>query len=167
GDPAFPEYYYLAGDDTPQGPSPAIDAGTMDISLFPPNYEFPLNDLSGQNRFYGNSIDIGCYEFPGYTGIEEETPNYPQFSLCNYPNPFNPTTTISFELPTKSKVTLSVFNIRGQKLMTLIKDEMNQGKHNVIWNGQDDMGNNVPSGVYFYRLETSNRSLTKKMILLK
>ncbi|MBN2830240.1 MAG: T9SS type A sorting domain-containing protein [Candidatus Cloacimonetes bacterium] len=168
GDPAFPEYYYLAGDDTTIGPSPAIDAGIMDIALFPPNYEFPLYDLTGvENRIYGNSIDIGCYEFPGFTGIEEETPNYPQFSLCNYPNPFNPTTTISFELPTKSKVTLSVFNIRGQRICTLIDEQKAKGKHCVIWTGQDDMGNNVPSGVYFYRMETPNRSLTNKMILLK
>ncbi|MBN2830496.1 MAG: T9SS type A sorting domain-containing protein [Candidatus Cloacimonetes bacterium] len=168
GDPAFPEYYYLAGDDTPQGPSPAIDAGTIDLALFPPNYEFPLYDLTGvENRIYGDNIDIGCYEFPGFTGIEEETPNYPQFTLSNYPNPFNPTTTISFELPQKSIVTLSVFNIRGQKLMTLIKDEMSQGKHNVIWNGADEKGKSVPSGVYFYQLETSDRSLTKKMILMK
>jgi flagellar hook assembly protein FlgD len=65
------------------------------------------------------------------------------------------------------KATLSVFNIRGQKISTLIDEQKAKGIHRVVWNGADDKGKNVPSGVYFYRLETSNKSITGKMILMK
>jgi len=167
GDPAFPEYYYLSGADSPQGQSPAIDAGTMDLSLFPTNYEFPLYDFAGEDRIFGSSIDIGCYEYQGYTGIDEIVPEVRKLSLSNYPNPFNPETTISFELPVKGKIELSIFNIRGQKITTLINKEINRGTHSIVWNGEDENGKSVPSGVYFYKLNAKGKSITKKMILMK
>ncbi len=85
----------------------------------------------------------------------------------NYPNPFNPETTISYSVEKAGKVTLEVFNILGQKVKTLVNDSRNAGNHNVVWNGKDDAGRAVSSGVYFYRMKNGNYSKTNKMILMK
>ncbi|MCC7429568.1 T9SS type A sorting domain-containing protein, partial [bacterium] len=85
----------------------------------------------------------------------------------NYPNPFNPTTTIEFSLPTNAKVELKIFNTLGQKVQTLVSKNFEAGTHNVVWNGTDETGKQVSSGIYFYQLKTENFSETKKMVLLK
>ena len=90
-----------------------------------------------------------------------------QFSATNYPNPFNPETRISLTLPNDSNVRLEVFNVKGQKVKTLLNQNMNKGNHNVIWNGSDDNGSKVSSGIYFYRVNAGELSATKKMILIK
>jgi bacillopeptidase F len=90
------------------------------------------------------------------------------FSLAqNYPNPFNPTTTISFATERAGNVRLSVLNVLGQKVATLVDSHFLPGSHSVVWNGADDQGKIVASGVYFYRLETASGSVTRKMALLK
>lgn len=85
----------------------------------------------------------------------------------NYPNPFNPATTISFSLAQSGDVKLTVFNVLGQSVTTLVDGTMEAGEHNVVWNGTDANGNTVSSGVYLYRLEANDFSETKKMTLLK
>ncbi|MFH0736604.1 MAG: T9SS type A sorting domain-containing protein, partial [bacterium] len=86
----------------------------------------------------------------------------------NFPNPFNPTTQIRFNLPEASVVSLAVYNVLGQKVNTLINNkDFNSGSFNVIWNGKNEFGVTVPSGVYFYRIETPNFVETKKMMMLK
>lgn len=80
----------------------------------------------------------------------------------NYPNPFNATTTILFQLPTQSEITLEVFNMLGQKVTTLAEGTYNAGDHTVAW----DAGNHA-SGMYFYRLSTPDNVITKRMTLLK
>ncbi len=85
----------------------------------------------------------------------------------NYPNPFNPQTTISFSLHENSFVKLEIYNIRGQLVKTLIADNYEVGVHSAIWNGNDNSNNPVSSGIYLYKLETGNYQATKKMILLK
>ncbi len=85
----------------------------------------------------------------------------------NYPNPFNPTTTINYDLPKSSAVTLDVYNIVGQRVRTLVNSVQEAGKWSVQWNGTDNAGVHVASGIYFYRLETPNAALTQKMVLLK
>ncbi|MDP8232953.1 MAG: S8 family serine peptidase [Candidatus Zophobacter franzmannii] len=84
-----------------------------------------------------------------------------------YPNPFNPETTFAFDLKTKGDVMLDVFNIKGQKVTTLVNRAMNSGNHSVIWKGTDKNGDSVPSGIYFYRLTTDNFTETKKAVLMK
>jgi tetratricopeptide (TPR) repeat protein len=97
-----------------------------------------------------------------------ELPNVNAFTLGrNYPNPFNPETTISFAIPTSGNVTLSVYNIRGQKVKTLLDDNKDEGAHSIVWNGTDESGRNVGSGIYFYRIESQGFSQTHKMVLLK
>ncbi|MCF7813744.1 MAG: T9SS type A sorting domain-containing protein [Candidatus Cloacimonetes bacterium] len=85
----------------------------------------------------------------------------------NYPNPFNPTTTINFGLKEDCKVNITLYNIRGQKVKTLINDNMPAGQHQVIWNGKDDSGKTAASGVYFYKMQTDDFSKIRKAMLLK
>jgi len=85
----------------------------------------------------------------------------------NYPNPFNPSTVIKFSLTKKEHVTLSIYNIIGQRIRILIDGITTARDHKITWNGRDASGNTVASGVYFYQLRTSNTVLTKKMILVR
>jgi hypothetical protein len=86
----------------------------------------------------------------------------------NYPNPFNPTTTIEFALREQSKVTLRVYNVAGQLVRTLVDDVKAPGVvHTAIWDGRDNRGQSVSSGVYFYKLTSKNFVQTRKMVLLK
>ncbi len=95
------------------------------------------------------------------------TPN--DFTLDqNYPNPFNPTTTISFNLPVKSNITLNIYDILGNKIASLINDQVYQkGSHKITWDGRNSNGVKIASGTYIYRLKFGNFSKTRKMILLK
>ncbi len=91
-----------------------------------------------------------------------------QYSLLqNFPNPFNPTTEIVFSLPTDSFVELSVFNMVGQKVRSLSSDNLKAGYHSITWNGMDDSGSSVASGMYFYTINVGTYKNTKKMLFLK
>lgn len=85
----------------------------------------------------------------------------------NYPNPFNPTTTISFSLKQKDQVSLEIYNLLGQKVRTLVSGELDSGTHNVTWNGRDGNNRPVSSGVYFYKMKAGRYTSTKKMIMMK
>ena len=85
----------------------------------------------------------------------------------NFPNPFNPSTTISFELPVREMVELNIYNSLGQEVSSLINREFNAGTHQVKWNGLDDSGREAPAGVYFYKIQAGNFQVTNKMLLLK
>ena len=102
-------------------------------------------------------------------GIEDPTPQVPiEFTLSqNYPNPFNPSTTISFDLPKESNVEISVFNIKGQKVKTMMNDVLPAGNHSVVWNGKNNNNESVSSGIYFYRITAGDFTDTKKCIILK
>jgi len=84
-----------------------------------------------------------------------------------YPNPFNPTTTISFSIKEKAPVELIIYNILGQKVRTLVNQPLEPGEHSIVWNGTDNKGRSVASGIYFYRMKAGNYSETKKMVLKK
>ncbi|MEW5795271.1 MAG: hypothetical protein AB1772_02820 [Candidatus Zixiibacteriota bacterium] len=91
-----------------------------------------------------------------------------EFHLAqNYPNPFNPATEIEYSIPKALPVELSIFNVLGQKIATLIDESVPPGTHRVIWNGTDDHGRAVASGVCFYRLRAGELVASRKMILLK
>jgi photosystem II stability/assembly factor-like uncharacterized protein len=96
-------------------------------------------------------------------------PEIMQLSLQNYPNPFNPQTNISFNLTRSSKISLSIYNIKGQLVKKLIDNETFQkGSHSVMWNGNDEFGNSVSSGLYFFQLKVNGKSeAVKKCLLLK
>ena len=91
-----------------------------------------------------------------------------KFVSSNYPNPFNPSTTIDFSLPEGGMIDVSIYNIKGQKVKTLINENMLQGNHQIEWHGKDESGNSVSSGVYFYHLNVDGKSKSiKKCLLLK
>ena len=86
----------------------------------------------------------------------------------NYPNPFNPNTTIRYTIPINRKVSIKVYNITGQLVRTLIDNEMaNAGTHNVVWNGKNNFGRNVSTGIYLYSLEWAGMKKVKRMTLVK
>jgi len=85
----------------------------------------------------------------------------------NYPNPFNPETTISYTVRDNSPVAIDVFNVKGQKVRSLVNEVKHAGEHTVIWNGTDDNGRAVSSGVYYFKMTAGKFSSTKKMIMMK
>lgn len=85
----------------------------------------------------------------------------------NYPNPFNPSTKIKIAIPQKSKVSLKIFNILGQEVKNLLNENLDFGFHEIIWYGTNNEGKNVSSGIYFYKIETSNFREVKKMLLIR
>jgi len=100
------------------------------------------------------------------TEISNELPN--KFDLSNYPNPFNPTTTINYQLPEKSFVTLKVFDILGNEIATLVNENKPAGYHSVIFDaGHSERGRGMTSGVYIYTLSANGIVQSKKMLLAK
>ncbi|HOD53139.1 MAG TPA: Ig-like domain-containing protein, partial [Candidatus Cloacimonadota bacterium] len=85
----------------------------------------------------------------------------------NYPNPFNPTTHIRFDLKQNGPVKINIYNIKGQLVKQLLNDSYKAGHHTVTWNGKDDRGKSVSSGVYFYHMQSSDYSAVRKMMMIK
>ncbi len=177
GDPFFNDAD--AGDFALSIHSPCKDAGIEDVTGLS---VMPL-DLAGNARIIdgdedGNErIDMGAYEFdPASVDTDEDIVTLNPLVLeQNYPNPFNPTTVISFQVSGDSygEVELTVYNILGQKIKTfdchseLVEVLDNQRKYSITWNGVDERGTAVPSGIYFYKLRSGEFEQTRKMLLLK
>ena len=91
-----------------------------------------------------------------------------EFALAqNYPNPFNPETKIQYSIPVQTNVELGIYNILGQKVTTLVSGVQTAGNYGITWNGKDNSGRSVASGVYFYQLRAGNNEIVKKMMLMK
>ncbi len=106
--------------------------------------------------------------FEAYTDVDDnDVAVYDNGLIGNYPNPFNPETTISYNLEKSADVQINVYNIKGQLVKNLVNDHKAAGNHTVVWNGKDNNNNNVSSGVYFYKMKGGKYSKTKKMILMK
>ncbi len=88
-------------------------------------------------------------------------------TLTNYPNPFNPETTIKFRISVPGNVELTVYNIKGERISKLLKEFKEAGEHSIVWDGKNDLGQPVSSGVYFYRMITPEYDRVNKMLLLK
>ncbi|NHZ86748.1 MAG: T9SS type A sorting domain-containing protein, partial [Planctomycetia bacterium] len=145
------------------------------------NYWSTTDEAIIQSMIYDKNDDLSCAGYIAYqpflssphqeaplleTEITISTPKY--FILCNnYPNPFNPTTTITYGLEKDCNVLISIYDISG-KLITMLQNEYKtQGTHSITWNGVDDFGNKVGGGVYFYQVKAGDFIETKKMVLLK
>jgi FlgD Ig-like domain/Fibronectin type III domain len=140
-----------------------------EIGLEFPNAFFNLS-ISGSVEYTPSdtliSFDVIVSE--DLADVDDELPAPMSYSLTNYPNPFNPITTIKFDLPVEGEVKLTIYNIKGQKVKQLVKDRIEAGTHSVEWNGTDSNNKQVSSGVYFYRLEAAGKkTLTNKMLMLK
>ena len=143
--------------------STAIFVLAEDPSLDWVNDAAPSDNVAFRNT-YNYARPIG----PVSVEIEKRDITPETFSLDqNYPNPFNPSTTISYSIGKAQNITLSIFNILGQKIATLFSGSQTAGHHNVLWNGKNSSGINVPSGIYFYNIHGSQGNVTKKMILMK
>ena len=139
--------------------------------------------LSIPVEFKGSIYDIGQVEIDninvaGFSGglinyisrsaISEVKLIPSDFSLQqNFPNPFNPSTEIRFDLPEEGQVELSVFNMQGQKVRTLESGKMAPGYHAIIWNGTNDKGSRVSTGMYFYSIQTNKFQAVRKMLFIK
>ncbi|MCK4404175.1 MAG: T9SS type A sorting domain-containing protein, partial [candidate division Zixibacteria bacterium] len=124
------------------------------------------NDEFAQSAFDSSNV---------WTDVEEETAREEltaQFCLsANYPNPFNPVTRIQYTVGGSQThplpVTLRVYNVLGQVVRTLVNERKERGTYEVIWDGKDESGDEVASGVYFYKLQAEGFSQTKKMVMMK
>jgi len=85
----------------------------------------------------------------------------------NYPNPFNPTTTLQFAIPEAGQASIVIYNLLGQKVRTLTNEYRAAGRYQITWDGMDDAGRQAGSGVYLYRLQSNQTSIVKKMVLVK
>ncbi|MCP4708197.1 MAG: T9SS type A sorting domain-containing protein [Planctomycetes bacterium] len=127
--------------------------------------------MAGYGWFIDNFVIIGIQNLTGIADrdrnlIDQKLPKYTLFQ--NYPNPFNPITTISFELTGPSELKLGIYNIGGQLVKSLIIDKTYKaGIHSVDWDGRDNRGQEVSSGIYLYRMEGEEFRVTKRMLLLK
>jgi len=125
-------------------------------------------DLTNSSLMYG-AFDIEFQE-PNTNTSSNGVTVVPSADLLaqNYPNPFNPETTIAFDMVEDGNVSIEVFNVRGQKVKTLVNEHMTAGEnYSVVWNGTNDAQQKVSSGIYFYKMKSGNYSSTKKMILMK
>ena len=120
------------------------------------SYQAKVRELKTQLSFYPEQENQDV--IPGSSNI---------LSSTNYPNPFNPSTTISFNLASDGKVSVAVYNIKGQKVKQLVSDQLSEGEYSVVWDGTDNSKKQVSSGIYFYKLKAGAETKVKKMLLLK
>jgi hypothetical protein len=139
-----------------------------------------IYDIYAERVFYEDIIEYQIEVFDGeftqlyisMTGtvdMEESTiiSSASDFNLTNFPNPFNPTTTINFSLPEESNVNLSVYNVKGQKVKQLVNEHFTSGQHSIVWSGKDNNNKSVSSGIYFYKISAGKSTSMRKMLLLK
>lgn len=151
------------------------DVGNSDFNLFVNSPCIDAGDPNSPLDPDTTIADIGAYYYPHTpTFVRDDKGNLPdEFELLqNYPNPFNPTTKIKFgvgslEFGNPVHTTLKVYNILGQLVRTLLDEEKTPGKYEINWDGKDDLGKEVGSGIYFYQVRTRNYTDTKKMVLLR
>jgi|GEM_PF-6590428 len=118
--------------------------------------------------FSGNLSDLSASASVAVTGVEKDNIIPGNYALIqNYPNPFNPSTSIEFDLPKAETVKLRVFDILGREVATLVNSYEEAGSHKVEWEGKDNSGNGLSSGIYFYTIEAGSFKAVKKMIYLK
>jgi hypothetical protein len=130
-------------------------------------FDYVNNTVSFSQTLLNGTYVIEAIEPETPANVEETAIPY-KFNLeQNYPNPFNPETRISFDLPVKGNATLRIYDIIGSEIRTLINSELEKGSYHVTWNGKDNNGKNVSSGVYIYKLDFENSSLVKKMNLVR
>ena len=118
--------------------------------------------------YYDYQGDVFIYSDPDLSGVKEFKIQNPKFKiLSTYPNPFNSSTTISFNLNSSERITLSVYNLLGQNIATLFEGQMNSGLHQIQWNGRGADRSPLPSGTYIVRLSTENANQSQIIQLLK
>ncbi len=141
------------------------------IGAIPVMYEYvnvSLNYIDNTNFniiFDGNvgSAIYSCHLTPN-GNFEVQPVN---LECSNYPNPFNPQTTISYNIDKASDVELTIYNIKGQKVRTLVDDQQEAGRHDIVWDGTDSKGKKVASGTYLYKVKADDQEVVNKMLMIK
>ena len=119
--------------------------------------------------FYMDNVRLSKPSYNATTAIDDQGGIVPgKYELSqNYPNPFNPVTMIEYSIPMDERVSLSIYNIQGQLVRTLVNESMNAGTHQFYWNGTNSLGKSLGSGIYIYNVTTPSNSISKRMVLLK
>jgi hypothetical protein len=163
---------YLGGENRDNGSGIAVDgSGNAYVTGLTTSSNFPtLNPYQATSHGYQDAFVTELY-FDGANDVSDEMtpislPEKPALDQ-NYPNPFNPSTEICFDIPKPSFVSLDIYDVLGRLVTTLIDEQLTAGSKRVRWDGRDDTGAEVASGVYFYRLKTGDHVEVKKMVLLK
>ncbi len=163
----IPAYWYIADHIDDIG----NDWGRIHLFFLDDNEYGSFIQGNGQNTggtLSYTALDIDFSTVGGFTSVEESVAiNTSSMLRQNYPNPFNPSTTIAFSLPTDTNVKLEVYNIKGQLVKTLVNSHKQAGENSVVWNGTDNNGSTVGSGLYFYKLAAGEYTETKRMLLVK
>jgi len=136
---------------------------TSDHFFLPPGHY----TITGSVYIYGSDETMISVTTTSNSDNDLLPPEDSGIQIRNYPNPFNPDTHISFQLPEEGRVSLTVFDARGRLVRTLADKSFPKGSHTVLWNGSDEQGREISSGVYYYRLIHQNEEITGKMLLLK
>ncbi len=147
---------------------------SIPISEVPANREGRIVSIpiagAVEETFYLDDMRLMTREVERITAVDEsEEMSIPSgYSLFqNYPNPFNPETVIHYDLPVGSRVSISIFNLMGQKVATLVDGHRSAGSYSVVWDGKGNNGESLASGVYFYRMETGGFVKTRKLLLMR
>ncbi len=143
-----------AWDDAPAGVTPLVG-----------RVEYPER---GRAYLFGQQLFVVAYDFEESPTAIAELPSTTTIELLpNFPNPFNPSTTIRYILPSRERVRVSIYDVSGRLVTTLVDQDQTAGSHDVEWKGTDAVGTRVSSGVYLVRIEAGKQSLSRKMVLLK
>ena len=132
------------------------------------SYEFVILEVNGAACEF--ALDDIYWDGGGNVHIVDEDKNMISNHYLlgdNYPNPFNPSTNISYNVQESGFITLLINDLRGNSINKLVSEYKPRGNYSINWNGTDESGRFVPSGVYFYTIKTEKQIMTKKMILLK
>ncbi len=135
------------------------------IRAYYPGY-LPFNDSV---TVLSQNVDMGNLplEWDIYTSADNQIADISNTTLNCYPNPFNTSTSISYEIKTPVKTTIDIFNVKGEKVITLFDGYVKSGKYKAEWHGNDHYGNRVASGIYYFKMSAGRYSATRKVILLK
>lgn len=128
---------------------------------------FTGNAQGGSHKIFSGYISTASYPYTEVKEVDEDQVPYSFELFQNYPNPFNPTTNIRFNLSKSGHVRLVIYNILGRRVTTLVDEDLPAGHKLVTWDGKDDLGKEVASGVYFYRIKAGDFVQSKKMVLMK
>ena len=141
--------------------------------LFDPGETVQVQLVNGIANLWGVDMTSNyhwSFEITTSTGVETPQPGAvpSEFALLqNYPNPFNAETQIRFSIPSSGQVDLNIYNMLGQSVRVLVDENLPAGEHQALWNGTDQQGRNLASGVYFYRLEVGGMHEVRRMVLLR
>ena len=161
---------YTIGSAIPVGTGPILEISVQQKNYFGGHLGLFFGDVTARdentNEVTVSATGYGMFSIALGTIDDIALPN--RYTLYqNYPNPFNPVTVIQYDLPELSNVKLTIYDLAGRQIRSLLHETQAPGLKTIVWNARDDMGNKMGAGVYIYQLKTDNFIASKKMILVK